>query len=127
MKVIQMLRFEREDMALPRYHETVYNLLGIRFLPDDIDERGRPIPHPWHKPFMALRGNQATLEDIAAITRVVKERADELRHEAETVKPFCDERTNALYADGLRSTAMLAEREWATFLSHLEDDLAQAA
>jgi hypothetical protein len=130
MKIKTIIEFEPDDLARPHLVETVVNLLGIRHL-DDVPAPSRRDPdavkvHPDRRVFNLIRNGGATFDDIKEASEIVTRRAALLREQAETQKPFCEERVNRDYADGLRSTANLAEREWATFMECLEDDLAAA-
>jgi hypothetical protein len=122
MKVRTVFVFEPDDLARPHYIETVMNLLGIRNLPDQPSTKadgttgGRDAPHPYRRSFNLLRGGQATVEDIEDCSRVVRQLASELRERADEI----DEVTG--FADAIRATASLAEREWSTFLDLLEQD-----
>ena len=124
MRLRTILMFSNGDQHILNRMNEALNLVGYQHLYEESD--GDKMPEDLRS-IRRLRGSSGDYADLARVEAYIVRRAAELNERADKDVIFPDPKVNAMFADGVRSTARLALRKWREFRDLIEEDLSETS
>lgn len=117
MNVQVMINLNSTDLARSEKLFHAFNLVGGR---DAFSEYAQ-------KAWGRIKSNQFSWQDVRVFERAMRARITQLRESADKDVVFLDPQVNKVWADGVKSSADLAERNLNEFIEDLKDDWQNAS